>query len=81
MSETNSQGQSGVCEDAAVHNTVSGANEIEGFTVATERGRVLHYSLYQCRKCGCQWAYFFDVDANNLTRISVGEYQRGKLYR
>jgi len=73
--------QNSVCEESSVHNTVSGANEIGGFTVATEKGRTLHYSLYECKKCGYQWAYFYDIAFRNLERISVGEYNRAKLYR
>lgn len=76
MSETSS-----VCEAAAVHNTTSGADEIDGFSVATDSGRSLHYTLYQCRKCGYQWAYFYDISHNKLERISVGEYRRATLYK
>jgi DNA-directed RNA polymerase subunit M/transcription elongation factor TFIIS len=69
------------CENAGVHNTTNSSSEVSGFTVATESGKSLHYSLYRCGKCGYEWAYFYDVNAGRLERISVGEYNRAKLYR
>ena len=80
MDENTVQEQNGVCESVIVHDKVAGDCEIDGYTTATPKGRVLHYSLYKCPNCGYQWAYYFDVDANKLEKISVGEFQRCRHY-
>jgi len=80
MNQEIEQTQSGECENANVHGKVARECEIDGYTNATNKGRTLHYSLYRCPQCGCQWAYFYDINANKLEKISVDEFQRCRYY-